>query len=709
MKLSHFFGVFTLTSLLMISNPLLANTMNPFAKASALPYELPDFAQIKDDDFMPAFKAGMAEQLKEVAQIVNQNDAPTFDNTVVALERSGALLQRVSKVFFILVRSDGNATRQKIEEEVSPLLSAQHDAIQLNPALFARIKSLYLKREELGLDPESTQLLARTYNEFVQAGASLSEPDKNQLKAINEKLSKLSTQFRQNVLKSTQAGAVLVIDKNQLAGLSEAEISAAASTASARGLPGQYLLALQNTSTQRLLAKLQNRDLREKLYRASIDRAWSGPFDNREVVVEIMRLRNQRSQLLGFATPADEILLDTGAKTPKAVNEMLSQIAPLALAAARKEGAQIQALINKQAADGQGMPFELQPWDWDFYADQILFEQYSVDPNQVKPYFELNRVLVDGAFYAAQQLFGLSFKARNDLKGYRPDVRVFEVFDADGSGLGLFLFDPFARDNKQGGAWMNSIVNQSTLFKTRPVVLNNLNVPFPGEGVPVLLTFDEVTTLFHEFGHALHGLLSNVRYSSLSGTRVPRDFGEYPSQYNEMWARDPEVVKHFAHHHQSGEPLPTELLNKVIRAQKFDQGFATTSYVASAVLDQAWHQLPPSKLPQPDQVMAFENKVLRDAGFDYAPVTARYRSTYFSHIYSGGYAASYYAYLWSEVLARDTGEWLIKRGGLKRANGDVLRAKILSRGRSQEPNDLFEAFYGAPPNGDALLEYRGLK
>jgi peptidyl-dipeptidase Dcp len=355
------------------------------------------------------------------------------------------------------------------------------------------------------------------------------------------------------------------------------------------------------------------------------------------------------------------------------------------------------------------MPFELQPWDWDFYADQILFEQYSVDPNQVKPYFELNRVLVDGAFYAAQQLFGLSFKARNDLKGYRPDVRVFEVFDADGSGLGLFLFDPFARDNKQGGAWMNSIVNQSTLFKTRPVVLNNLNVPFPGEGVPVLLTFDEVTTLFHEFGHALHGLLSNVRYSSLSGTRVPRDFGEYPSQYNEMWARDPEVVKHFAHHHQSGEPLPTELLNKVIRAQKFDQGFATTSYVASAVLDQAWHQLPPSKLPQPDQVMAFENKVLRDAGFDYAPVTARYRSTYFSHIYSGGYAASYYAYLWSEVLARDTGEWLIKRGGLKRANGDVLRAKILSRGRSQEPNDLFEAFYGAPPNGDALLEYRGLK
>ncbi len=693
----------------MICAPLLANAMNPFEKTSPLPYELPEFAQFNDDDFLPAFKAGMAEQLKEVAQIVHQNSAPTFENTVVALERSGALLQRVSKVFFILVRSDGNATRQKIEEEISPLLSAQHDAIQLNPALFARIKNLYLNREGLGLDPESTQLLVRTYNEFVQAGASLSEPDKNQLKAINEKLSKLSTQFRQNVLKSTQAGAVLVMDKNQLAGLSEAEISAAASTASARGLSGQYLLALQNTSTQRLLAKLQNRDLREKLYRASIDRAWSGPFDNREVVVEIMRLRNQRSQLLGFATPAHEVLEDTGAKTPKAVNDMLSQIAPLALAAARKEGSDIQALINQQASNGQGDLFELQPWDWDFYADQILFQKYSVDPNQIKPYFELNRVLVNGAFYAAQQLFGLTFKERNDLKGYRADVRVFEVFDTDGSGLGLFLFDPFARENKQGGAWMNSIVNQSTLFKTHPVVLNNLNVPFPGEGVPVLLTFDEVTTLFHEFGHALHGLLSNVRYASLSGTRVPRDFGEYPSQYNEMWARDPEVVKHFAHHYQTGEPLSTDLLNKVIKAQKFDQGFATTSYIASAILDQAWHQLPASNLPQPDQVMAFENKVLQEAGFDYAPVTARYRSTYFLHIFSGGYAASYYAYLWSEVLARDTGEWLMKHGGLTRANGDVLRAKILSQGRSQEPNDLFEAFYGAPPNGDALLEYRGLK
>jgi peptidyl-dipeptidase Dcp len=351
----------------------------------------------------------------------------------------------------------------------------------------------------------------------------------------------------------------------------------------------------------------------------------------------------------------------------------------------------------------------LQPWDWDFYADQILVQQYAVNPDQVKPYFELNRVLVDGAFYAAQQLFGLTFKERSDLKAYRSDVRVFEVFDADGSGLGLFLFDPFARDNKQGGAWMETFVDQSELLGTRPVVVNNLNIPNPGPGKPVLLTFDEVTTLFHEFGHGLHGLLSKVRYASLSGIRVPPDFGEYPSQYNEMWAREPVVVAHFAHHYQTGEALPAEVLARVIRAQKFNQGFATTSYVAAVALDQAWHQLPASQLPQPEQVMAFENKVLQEAGFADLPVPVRYRSTYFLHIFSNGYAASYYAYLWSEVLARDTGEWLHAHGGLTRANGEVLRAKILSRGRSQEPDALFESFYGAPPNADALLEYRGLK
>ena len=700
MKRFQFWGAGVSLSLLAICSSIDAKPVNPFERVSTLPYALPDFAHIQDTDFMPAFKQGMAEQLKEVTLIANQPSAPTFDNTVLALERSGAMLQRVSSVFFNLVVSDGNPARQKIEQGISPQLAAHQDAIQLNPRLFARIKALYQQRDALGLDPESRQLLQRTYTQFVLAGAQLSEPEKKQLKVINEQLSKAATQFRLNVLKATQAGAVVVSDKTQLAGLSDAEMGAAESAAQSRGLQGKYVLTLQNTSTQPLLAKLQNRDLREKLYRASVDRGWSGPYDNRTVLVQIMRLRNQRAKLLGFATPADEILTDTSAKTPQAVSAMLSQIAPLALKAARQEGAEIQARM----AD-----VKLAAWDWDFYADQILMQKYAVDPNQVKPYFELNRVLVDGVFYAAQQLFGLSFKERSDLKAYRPDVRVFEVFDTDGSGLGLFLFDPFARDNKQGGAWMETFVDQSTLFQTRPVVVNNLNIPYPGPGLPVLLTFDEVTTLFHEFGHGLHGLLSHVRYASLSGIHVPPDFGEYPSQYNEMWAREPEVVAHFAHHYQTGEALPTDVLERVIQAQKFNQGFATTSYVAAATLDQAWHQLPASQLPRPDQVMAFENRVLQEAGFDYAPVTVRYRSPYFLHIFSNGYSASYYAYLWSEVLARDTGEWLHAHGGLTRANGEVLRAKILSRGRSQEPNDLFESFYGAPPNGEALLEYRGLK
>ncbi len=709
MKLLRFFGVSCATCLLMMSNPLWATAMNPFAKTSTLPYELPDFEKIKDADFMPAFKTGMKKQLKEVDQIATQTSSPTFDNTVVALERSGDMLQRVSSVFFNLVVSDGNPARQKIEASISPLLSAHQDAIHLNPALFSRIEALYKQRDALGLDSESQQLLSRTYIEFVRSGARLTGPEKKRLKEINEKLSKATTQFRLNVLKASQADALVVSDKKWLSGLSDAEISAAESSAKARGLSGKYVLALQNTSTQPLLAKLSDRGLREKLYLASINRNASGPYDNRTLVVEIMQLRNQRAQLLGYTTPADEVLSDASAKTPQAVNEMLSQITPLAVHAARQEGAALQALIHEQATQGLGADFKLEPWDWDFYADQILVKQYAVDPNQVKPYFELNRVLADGVFYAAQQLFGLTFKERKDLKAYRTDVQVYEVFDADGSGLGLFLFDPFAREYKQGGAWMNTFVDQSNLLKTRPVVVNNLNIPNPGKGKPVLLTFDEVTTLFHEFGHGLHGLLSNVKYASLSGAHVPPDFGEYPSQYNEMWARDPMVVSHFARHYQTNEALPKELLSKVIRAQKFNQGFATTSYVAAAALDQAWHQLPASKLPTPAGVMDFEQSVLKQAGFGYAPVTVRYRSPYFLHIFSNGYSASYYAYLWSEVLARDTGDWLNKRGGLNRENGDVLRAKILSRGRSEEPNALFESFYGAPPDGEALLEYRGLK
>jgi len=502
---------------------------------------------------------------------------------------------------------------------------------------------------------------------------------------------------------------VVVDDRQQLAGLDDATIGALEDAAKARGMDGKYLITLRNTTVQPLLGSLRDRSLRERLYRASIERASGGPNDNRPVVAEMIRLRTERARLLGYATHAAYVLEDDTAGTPAEVNRILSDIAPVAVAAARHDGDEIQALIDSQARTGQGSSFQLQPWDWDFYSGQVRKARHAFDEDQVKAYFELDRVLIDGVFYAASRLYGLHFKERHDLKAYRADVRVFEVRDADGSPLGLFIADYFARDNKQGGAWMNTYVDQSTLQGDKPVVVNNLNIVRPPKGKPVLLSFDETTTLFHEFGHALHGLLSHVRYASLSGINVPPDFGEYPSQYNEMWAREPEVLAHFARHYRSGEPLPKDLLDKVLAAQSFDAGFATTSYVAAAMLDQAWHQIGPEQVPDADHVMAFEDAALKQAGMDYAPVPVRYRSPYFLHIFSDGYDAGYYAYLWSEVLARDTGKWFHTHGGMTRANGDYLRAKILSRGRTVEPGQLFAEFYGAAPEVGPLLEYRGLQ
>ncbi|HTP40629.1 MAG TPA: M3 family metallopeptidase [Steroidobacteraceae bacterium] len=681
---------------------------NPFDQPSTLPYQLPPFAQIHDADYLPAFTAGMAQQLREVAAIANDPAAPTFANTVVALERSGALLNRVNKVFFNLSSSNTDPAMEKIEQEIAPKLSVHQDAIWLNPKLFARFETLHEHAATLHLDPESQQLLDRYYLGFVRAGARLDDADKARLRAMNERLATLATQFRLNVLKATQDAAVQVDSEQELAGLSPAQISAAATAAKARNLTGKYLLTLQNTVMQPILANLSDRALRERVFHASENRATSGATDNRPVIAETIRLRAERAQLLGYPNHAAFVLADNMAMTPAAVNDMLGRIAPIAAAAARREGAEIQQIIDEEAKAAGRPGFKLQPWDWDYYADHVRMSNYNFDQNTVKPYFELEHVLKDGLFYAAHEMYGITFRERKDLKAYRDDVRVFEVSNADGSKLGLFLADYYARDNKQGGAWMNTFVDQSHLLHRLPVVVNNVNLNQPASGQPTLLTFDEVTTLFHEFGHALHGLFSNVEYPTLSGINVPTDFGEYPSQFNEMWAREPAVLAHFAHHYQTGKPMPSELFDKVLAAARFGQGFITTSYVAAAMLDQSWHQIGVQQAPAADQVMNFEAAALKQSGTEVQGVPVRYRSPIFLHIFSGGYDAGYYAYLWSEVLARDTGQWLHTHGGISRANGDYLRAKILSRGRSEEPQQLFEEFYGKPADIGPLMEYRGL-
>jgi peptidyl-dipeptidase Dcp len=626
----------------------------------------------------------------------------------VALEKSGQLRTRVEIVFDNLNSCNTDDEMQKIDTEMSPRLTAQDDAILLDPALWARVDGLYQKRATLHLDPESLQLLSRYHILFVRSGAQLQPQQQAHLKEMNKEISTLSTRFKQNVLKATTDGAVVVDSVSELDGLSSEQIGAAAQAAEGRGLKGKWLIALQNTTNQPVLTQLANRSLRERIYKASISRGLSAPTDNTIVIAQLVKLRAERAALLGYESHAAYQLEDESAGTPAAVRDMISQVAPAALARAKQEAADIQALIDAQAKAAGKPSFTLQPWDWFFYSEQVRKARYSFDQAKVAPYFELDHVLKDGVFYAAHQLYGLSFKERKDLPVYQQDVRVFEVSDADGKPLALFLADYFARDNKQGGAWMSPYVQQSRLLHQKPVVANHLNIPKPQPGQPVLLTFDEVTTMFHEFGHAVHGMLSNVRYPMLSGTAVPRDFVEYPSQYNEMWAREPSVVEHYARNYQTGAPMPPELLAKVLAAQTFNQGYATTEYIAAALLDQAWHQISVAQAPQAQDVLGFEEHALKASGLDYAPVPPRYHSTYFSHIFEGGYSAGYYAYLWSEVLARDTGQWFHTHGGLTRANGDYLREHILSRGRTDDPQVLFRNFYGRGPDIEPLLEYRGL-
>ncbi len=685
-----------------------AQQANPFFAESPLPLHYPQFDKIKDADFAPAFDAGMKQQLDEVEAIANNPAPPTFDNTLIALEKSGAILDRATTVFFSLIGADTNDARKQLQADYSARFAAHSDAINLNGKLFSRIETLYNNRAKLGLDAEGLRLVEKYHDNFVRAGAKLSDADKAKLKDMNAELARLGTKFSQNVLAEVNASYIVVDDAKQLDGLSAEQIAAAAEAAKARKLDGKYVIALLNTTGQPALTNLTNRDLRRRIYEASVSRgSKGGEYDNTALVSRIMTLRAQKAALMGFANYAAYGLGNQTAKTPEAVNAMLGQLAPAAVANARREAADLQAMIDAEQKAAGKPGFELQPWDWAFYSEKVRQAKYNFDESQLKPYFELKNVLENGVFFAAGKEFGLSFKQRTDLPVYHDDVTVYDVFDADGSQLAIFIFDPYARESKRGGAWMNAYVSQSGLTGDKPVVANHLNIPKPPAGKPTLLTWDEVTTTFHEFGHALHGMFSDVKYPYFSGTAVPRDFVEFPSQVNEMWADEPTILANYAKHYQNGSAMPQALLDKVIAASKFNQGFATTEYLGAAMLDQSWHQIGVDQVPAAQDVVKFEHEALVKDGIYYAPVPPRYRTTYFSHI-MGGYSAGYYAYIWSEVLDANTQKWFRDNGGLSRANGDHFRKTLLSRGGSVDAMELFRNFAGHEPQIGPLLEKRGL-
>lgn len=678
---------------------------NPLLSPSDLPYQLPDFGNLNDAHFGPALRAGMQQHQAEVAAIVSNPEAPSFDNTLVALERSGQILDRAARVFYALNAADTNDARQALEAEVGPELAAHQDAILLDSALFARVKAVYDQRAELDLDPESAWLLDRSYRDFVNAGAELNDADKQKLKALNQRLSELTTQFSQQLRADTNASAVLVEDRAELAGLGEDEIAALAKAAEAAGEPGKYLISLILPTNQPSLARLDNRDLRRRIYLASIQRGNNAnPHNNKDTVLEIARLRAERAELLGYPSHAAVQLVEQTAGNTQAVDGLMARIVPAAVRNAKREAAALQEQIK-----AEGGQFKLMPWDWSYYAEKLRAKEYAFDESQLKPYFELERVLVDGVFEMAERLYGLRFDRRDDLQGYHPDVTVYEVIDRDDSGLGLFLFDPFARPSKRGGAWMNSHVSQSHLLDTRPVVGNHLNIPKPPEGEPALLTYDEVNTLFHEFGHAVHGLLSDVTYPRFSGTSVPRDFVEFPSQVHEMWVTWPEILKNYAKHYETGEALDPALVDRLLAAQSFNEGYRSTEYLAAALLDLAWHKLSLEEAQAVTDVLAFEGQALAEAGAQMTEILPRYRSTYFAHIFAGGYSAGYYSYIWSEQLDADTVEWFKANGGLTRANGDHFRATLLSRGGSKDALQLFRDFRGRDVRIEPLLKRRGFE
>ena len=677
--------------------------VNPLLTKSELPFEAPPFDKIVDADFQPAIEEGMKQEMAEIDAIANSTEEPTFDNTILAMEKSGALLTRAMNVFSSLTSANTNDTLQKVEEDESPKLAAHDDAIYLNDKLFQRVQTLYDKRDSLKLDPESARLLDVKYKRFVHEGAKLSEADKTKLKDLNKELSTLSTKFTNQLLAATKAGALVVDDAKALDGLSDADLQAATAAAKDRKLDGKYVVTLQNTTQQPELQGMNDRDTREKLFKASWERAEHGDAnDTRETIERIAQLRAERAKLLGFPNYAAWSLDNQMAKTPEAAEKFMERLVPAAVARAKAESKDIQAVIDQEKAG-----FQVQAWDWDHYAEKVRKAKYDLDESQIRPYFELDNVLQNGVFYAANQLYGITFKERKDIPVYQPDVRVFEVFDKDGTSMALFYCDYFKRDNKNGGAWMSNFVDQSKLLGTKPVVYNVANFTKPAAGQPALLSFDDVVTMFHEFGHALHGMFAASQYRSLSGTNTARDFVEFPSQFNEQWASDPKVFANYAKHYQTGAPMPDELVAKIKKAKSFNQGYAMSELISAALLDMQWHMLP-ADAPKQD-ADTFETEALKKAGFTLAQVPPRYRSSYFQHIWGNGYAAGYYAYLWTQMLDSDAFEWFKEHGGLTRENGQVFRDKILSRGNTEELGKLYHDFRGKEPSIEPMLKDRGLK
>jgi peptidyl-dipeptidase Dcp len=678
-----------------------------FARESTLPFKTVDFAAIQDSDYAPAFEQAMAIQRAEVAAITANRDAATFENTIVALERSGRMLGRVNTAFSTVTGAHTNDTLDAIDAEMSPKLTAHYDAINLDPALFARVKAIYDNRAAMSMTPEDAWLLENTYEDMVHAGAQLSEAQKDEVKAINTRLSEVTTRFSQTLVEATNANALLVADRAALVGLTESEIAAAAKAAEGRGAAGQYMLALQNTTQQPALATLTNRATREALFDKSIHRADRGDaHDTRALVAEIVQLRARKAALFGEPDWASYTMYDRMAKEPKTALDFMRQMVPALAATQRRDAATLNRAI---AADGKD--FEVRPWDWQMYADKVKMEQFAFDEETVKPYFEVTRVLEDGVFYAATKLYGITFRKRTDLPVWHPDVTTYTVFDRDGSELGLFYFDPFQRDSKRGGAWMSTLVDQSKLWGEKTVAYNVLNIPKAAAGEPQLVSWDNVETMFHEFGHALHYLFSNLTYPSGGG--VARDFVEYPSQVNEMWAADPEVLANYAKHHQTGAPIPPEMIQRIIAAGKFNQGYEFGEVVEAALLDMEWHALTPAQaaaIGTPAQVDAFEAAALQRLGLEVGLVPPRYRTSYFRHIFAdpAGYSAGYYSYLWTEMLDRDSRAWFRENGGLTRANGDKFRAEVLSVGGTKDYFEAYRAFSGREPRVEPMLEARGL-
>lgn len=680
-----------------------AMTSNPFYSASTLPFQAPPFDRIKDADYQPAIEEGMRQHLAEIEKIANDPAAPTFENTFVAMEKSGAMLNRVMAVFSAVTGANTDDALQKVQEDEAPKLAAHQDAIHLNGKLFQRVEAIYNQRDTLRLDPESARLVEVVYKNFVHAGAKLSDADKAKLKDLNKEESTLSTAFTNKLLAATRDAAPVVADKAKLAGLSDAELAAAAQAGKDRKQDGKYVLTLQNTTQQPGLQDLTDRDTRKALFEASWNRAEKGDAsDTRKTIERLAQIRAEQAKLLGYPDYAAWKLDDQMAKTPETALKFMQNLVPAVTARAQAEAGDIQALIDKQHGG-----FKLAPWDWNFYAEQVRKAKYDLDASQIKPYFELDNVLQNGVFYAANQLYGLTFKERHDIPVYQPDVRVFEVFDKDGSSLALFYCDYFKRDNKNGGAWMDNFVQQSKLLGTRPVIFNVANFAKPAAGQPALLSFDDVVTMFHEFGHALHGIFADEQYPTLSGTATARDFVEFPSQFNEHWATDPKIFANYAKHYQTGAPMPQALVDKVKKAGKFNKGYDMTELVAAALLDMNWHMLgADAPLQDADR---FEAAALKKDGIDLGYVPPRYRSSYFQHIWGNGYAAGYYAYLWTQMLADDAFVGFKEHGGLTRGNGDRFRAMVLSRGNTEELAKMYRDWRGQDPQIEPMLENRGLK